>query len=316
MQSDRAYQIWARPWRAGAARSVDIRSSPVLTPLPAITTAWAGSKPSVSVVILTLDEEINIADAIASCAWSDDVHVLDSGSTDRTAEIARSLGARVHVNPFKSFGAQRNWAIDHIPLKHDWTFHLDADERFTPPLVEEMSHVLGANPSEAGYNVANQTIFMSGWIKHASGYPAYQMRLFHKARMRFKDHGHGQREETTGQVGTLNEPYLHYNFSKGLDDWFARHNRYSTAEAKQIVGQGGAAPLSDVFSGDAVRRRRALKSLGYRLPMRPYLRWLHTVIAKGAFLDGSPGLRYAAMLAIYERMIDFKIKMLRAGGTL
>lgn len=267
-------------------------------------------------VILTLDEEINIAGAIASCAWCDDVHVLDSGSKDRTADIARSMGATVHVNPFRSFGAQRNWAIDHIPLKHDWTFHLDADEQFTPPLVEEMAAVLAGNPSEAGFNVANQMIFMGGWMRHASGYPAYQMRLFHKARMRFKDHGHGQREDTQGAVGTLREPYLHYNFSKGLDDWFARHNRYSSAEARQIHGQSESMRLLDLLSGDPVRRRRALKALGYALPLRPHLRWLHTVLIKRAFLDGRPGLRYATMLSIYERMIDFKLKVLREQGTL
>src|SRR5690349_22231261 len=93
--------------------------------------------PPVSVVVLTVNEEVNIADCLRSCAWSDDVHVVDSGSTDRTCGIAREMGATVHVHPFESFGLQRNWAIDHIRHKHDWVFHLDADERFTPELVAE-----------------------------------------------------------------------------------------------------------------------------------------------------------------------------------
>src|SRR5438045_4083417 len=92
--------------------------------------ASEGAAP-VSVVTLTLDEERNIADCLRSCAWCDDVHVLDSGSSDRTCAIADAMGATVHRNPFRSFGHQRNWAIDNIATKHNWQFHLDADERFT-----------------------------------------------------------------------------------------------------------------------------------------------------------------------------------------
>src|ERR1051325_440238 len=94
----------------------------------------AGRRPPVSVVVLTFNEEDNIRDCLLSCAWCDDVHVLDSGSKDRTCDIAREMGAAVHFNKFKSFGDQRNWAIDNIPCKHQWHFHLDADERFPEPL--------------------------------------------------------------------------------------------------------------------------------------------------------------------------------------
>src|SRR5687767_15041601 len=98
--------------------------------------------PPVSVIILTLNEEANIRDCLASCAWCDDVSVLDSGSTDRTRDVAKELGAAVYSNRFESFGRQRNWAIDNIPAKHDWIFHLDADERFTPRLEDEIQRVL------------------------------------------------------------------------------------------------------------------------------------------------------------------------------
>lgn len=277
-------------------------------PLNAISSSFTGPRPPVSIVILTLDEAINIRDCLASCCWSDDVHVLDSGSKDNTADLARAGGASVHINPFKSFGAQRNWAIDNIPLKHDWTFHLDADERFTPELVAEIDGLIRANPAEAGFYVANQMIFMGSWIKRASGYPAYQMRLFHKGRMRFSDHGHGQREDTAGHVGTLRNPYVHHNFSKGLDDWFARHNRYSTREADQILADAGhAVGFGGLLSSDRMVRRRTLKRLVSRMPFRAQLRWLHTVVVKGAWLDGRAGLRYASMLAVYEKMIALKL---------
>lgn len=271
---------------------------------------YEGLRPPVSVVILTLNEESNIRGAIESCAWADDVNVLDSGSTDRTVGIAREAGANVFVNPFKSFGAQRNWAIDNIPLKHDWVFHLDADERFTPELVREMAELIERSPTEAGFFVANQMILDGAWIRRASGYPAYQMRLFHKSRMRFNDHGHGQREETSGRVGTLSQPYIHYNFSKGLDEWRARHDRYSTLEANEILAahaSGRGVSWSGLFSGDPIARRRALKGLAARMPLRPQLRWLHTVFLKRALLDGRAGLKYAGLLYWYEREIARKV---------
>jgi glycosyltransferase involved in cell wall biosynthesis len=286
-------------------------------PLAEITRSYQGPRPPVSVVILTLDEEINIDAAIASCSWCDDIHVLDSVSTDRTAELARAAGASVHVNRFESFGRQRNWAIDHIPLRHDWVFHLDADERFTPELVREIDEVLRTSPNHAGYYVANQMILNATWIKRSSGYPAYQVRLFHKSRMRFSDHGHGQREETSGTLGTLRSPYVHHNFSKGLDDWKRRHEKYSEQEARQIIAaeQRGENPsLAALFSSDAVARRRALKAIAARLPMRASIRWLHTVLLKGAILDGAAGLRYANLLYWYERRIAQKARAMRANS--
>jgi glycosyltransferase involved in cell wall biosynthesis len=282
-------------------------------PLPQIRPPYDGPRPPVSVVILTLNEALNLPDCLASCAWADDVHVLDSGSTDRTPDLARAAGVGLHINPFTSFGAQRNWAIDHIHLRHDWVFHLDADERFTRPLVEEIAAKIATNPEQAGFYIANQMIFMGAWIKHASGYPTYQMRLFHKARMRFADHGHGQREATSGTLGTLRQPYVHHNFSKGLDDWLDRHNRYSRREADLILAhEGERAGLGGLFSSDGIVRRRTLKQLASSLPCRAQLRWLHTVALKGAWLDGRAGMRYASLLALYERMIALKVAERRA----
>ncbi|MDB5294901.1 MAG: glycosyltransferase, partial [Phycisphaerales bacterium] len=127
----------------------------------------AAARPPVSVVVLTYNEEANIAACLRSCGWSDDVHVLDSGSTDRTADLARAAGAVVHTNPFRSFGQQRNWAIDHIDHRHDWVFHLDADERFTPELVAEMAAVIATAPPVAGFYVPHKLIFMGRWLRRA-----------------------------------------------------------------------------------------------------------------------------------------------------
>lgn len=270
----------------------------------------------VSVVVLTYNEEGNIADCLRSCAWCDDVHVLDSGSTDRTCDIARAMGATVHVNPFRSFGDQRNWAIDHIAHRYEWVFHLDADERFTPGLVSEMRRILDAMPADAGFYVPSKMMFQGRWLRHAAQYPVYQVRLFHRGRLRFTDWGHGQREATGGTLGRLAEPYLHHSFSKGLDDWFDRHNRYSTLEARELFERerGAASDSQEKPSlfGNAVQRRRFLKTRVYpKLPARWLVRFLYTYVLKRGFLDGRPGLRYCQLISAYELMIGLKLDDLR-----
>jgi len=269
----------------------------------------------VSVVILTLDEEQNIGSCLESCAWSDDVHVIDSGSTDQTVEIAKAHGAVVHTHAFVSFGDQRNWAIDNISPKHEWIFHLDADERFTPDLVEEIAIVIARAPKQAGFHIPSKLMFMGRWLKRAGGYPTYQMRLFHKERMRFRDYGHGQREATNGDVGVFRQPYVHYPFSKGLDEWFEKHNRYSALEARELLAsRREPLGLSAIVSRDPVVRRRAWKVLGYRIPLRPAARWFVSFFVQGGVFEGKPAWTYASLLATYERMISYKVRMIRVQG--
>jgi len=266
----------------------------------------------VSILILTLNEEANIRSCLESCAWCDDVAVLDSGSTDKTIPIAREMGAKVYEHPFISFGAQRNWAIDNIPMKHDWVFHLDADEQFTPELVDEIEKLIATSPAESGFYVPSKLMFMGRWLKRSGGYPVYQMRLFHKRRMRFCDYGHGQREQTTGTIGRLGNPYLHYNFSKGIDDWIEKHNRYSSTEARQIIASR-MEPLRirELLSTNVVERRRTMKRLWYRLPFRAQLRFMVTFCIKLGVLEGRAGRTFASLLALYERMTDLKVQLER-----
>lgn len=288
-----------------------VEASPVPTPSPAVATGQGGS--GLSVVILTLDEEINIKTCIDSLEGVGDIHVLDSGSTDRTCAIAEELGAKVSVNPFSSFGKQRNWAIDNMPLANQWVLHLDADERMTPELLEEIRAVLAKDPSEAGFFVPSKLMFMDRWLKHAGGYPTYQVRLFHAGRLRFTDYGHGQREQTDGEVGTLEQPYLHDAFSKGLDDWLAKHNRYSRQEAEQaIVEKAAGIRLRDLFSADSVLRRRTMKRIAYRLPARSSLRWWYIYLGQLGFLEGREARTYATLITTYERMTGIKIKWLES----
>lgn len=274
------------------------------------------ARPPVSVVILTLNEEGNIAECIKSCtAWCDDVHVLDSGSTDRTCQIAQAMGIPIYQHPFASFGTQRNWAIDHIPCKHPWHFHLDADERFTPELVAELARRLGPDgrgSPNAAYLVPNKTIFLGKWIKHAGSYPSYQVRLFRPDLCRFIDFGHGQREMTQGKVSPLDEPYIHLSFSKGLVEWFTKHNRYSTRESNEgvTVRTETRFPVRSLLSRDRLTRRRAFKNFSFFLRGRAVWRFLYSYLLRWGWLDGPAGFHYCAMISMYEYWIEVKIREL------
>lgn len=265
---------------------------------------------SFSIVILTHDEEANLPRCLDAIQWCDDVVVVDSYSSDRTVAIAKERGARVVQNPFKDFGQQRTFAMEHVEYKHEWVFHLDADEVFTPELRVEVDQAIQIDRYEA-YWVPSKLMFLNQWLKYAGMYPVYQVRLGRKGLLRYERFGHTQRSTIgEGRTGRLTEAYLHYNFSKGLADWFGKHNRYSTAEAEEqlLAGEVPGLDVAGIFAvSDPVRRRQALKKLSKRLPFRPLLRFLYVYVLCRGFLDGRAGWAYSWMLAYYEFMISVKI---------
>jgi glycosyltransferase involved in cell wall biosynthesis len=265
---------------------------------------------SFSVIILTLNEVDNIADCIDSvAAWADDIVVLDSGSTDTTCEVARSKGARVFHRDFDDFGSQRNYALDELELRHDWIFHLDADERFNEALRQECERVITLDEKSA-YFVPNRIMFLGKWIPRCTQYPYPQVRLIKRGEVRFAKAGHGQKEDAAQRgVGHIHVAYDHYNFSKGIEDWIAKHNRYSSEEAR-IASEIEQRPLSECFSGEAMTRKRALKSWFVRLPCRPWIKFVYLYILKRGFLDGYPGLIYCRLQMLYESMITIKMSEL------
>jgi glycosyltransferase involved in cell wall biosynthesis len=262
----------------------------------------------VSVLILTLNEEQNLLRCLEAVGWSDDVLVLDSFSADRTAQVAGDHGIRLLQSRFDSFAEQRNFGLEQGGLKHEWVLHLDADEVVPPELKEEIESVIQAGEFDA-FRVASKLVFEERWLRFAGMYPSYQVRLGKRDKLRFKMVGHGQREATAPNVvGTLKNPLLHYSFSKGLDDWFVRHNRYSTAEAQEAV-QSPVSSMDGVrklFSLNPTERRRALKQVANYMPCRPQLRFLYMYFLRLGFLDGPTGYRYCRLLAIYEEMILLK----------
>jgi len=273
----------------------------------------------VSVVILTHNEEKNLIPCLESCRWCDDVHVLDSGSTDRTQEIAREWGAQVHVNLFATFAVQRNWVIDNIPCKYPWHFHLDADERFTPAIVAEMLRELGPKakgPSYSAFFVPSKLFFRGKWLKYSGDYPTYQVRLFRAGKCRFIDFGNSQREECNGEIGWLVNPYLHYAFSKGISEWFMKHNDYSSSDALDAVdARRVGLSFAGIASSNSVTRQRVLKNLTFLCNSRALFRFIYMYLMRFGWLDAVPGAQYCMMMALYEYFVELKIREREQGWS-
>lgn len=269
-----------------------------------------------SIYILTYNEEIDIAECIESALLSDDVIVVDSLSSDRTVEIARRYPVRVEQHAFESHGKQRTWMLRSIPAKYDWVYILEADERMTPELFAEC--VAATKQSQfVGYYVAERVMFMDRWIRHSTQYPRYQLRLFQKDRVWFDDYGHTEREVCDGETSFLRETYPHYTCGKGLSRWIEKHNRYSTDEARETLRQldYGSVNWQDLFWGNSeVKRRRALKDLSLRIPLRPLVRFVYMYLFLGGFLDGRAGFAWCTLQAFYEYLILLKVDELRRQG--
>lgn len=264
-----------------------------------------------SVLILTYNEADNIRRCLDSLAECDDVVVLDSYSTDGTVEYVASRPVRLFQRTFDTFAAQRNWAIDNVSFKNPWVLHLDADECMTPALHREIGDVASRDEKSA-YLLANKLMFMGRWIRHASMYPYYQARLLRQGESRFEQRGHGQTlGETTRGVGTLRDPYVHHNFSKGISDWITRHNRYSSDEAGRVLSHkkslGGA--LRSAFAGGTRQdRQQGRKQLADFLPARPLVRFVYLYFWKLGLLDGAAGFHYCCLMAIYDYFIRLKCR--------
>ena len=267
----------------------------------------------ISVLVLTKNEEQDLPGCLASVAWSDDVHVLDSKSTDRTVAIAREHGAQVTERAFDNWAAHQNWALANVPFRHPWVFYIDADERATPELREAMRAAVGAPGEAVAFQVERRDFLMGTWLQHVQ-VSAFYMRLFRPEKMHYERLVNPV-SIPSGPVGRLSGYLDHFPFSKGIAHWIERHNSYSTFEALQIITDGGGTDASvraAFFEKDFHRRRYHQKALFYRMPGRPFAKFLLLYLVKGGFLDGRAGLTYSVLQSIYEYFIVLKTRELQA----
>lgn len=268
---------------------------------------------SVSVLILTLNEEINLPGCLESVSWSDDIVVFDSFSSDRTVEIAEGFGARVVQRKFDNYAAQRNAALNEVEYKNPWVLMVDADERWDKSLYNKMVSAIhiDVNNKNSIYHFQRKDIFMGKWLKHSPASSTWSGRLVKLGSVSV-EREINEEYHTAGQKAYLKGRFIHYPFNKGIDYWFERHNRYSTMEAQVFVKEvQGRLMFGNLFSKDPTVRRKFLKQLAFRLPCRPFIIFCYWYFFNMGFLDGIAGLTYCRLRTIYEYMIDLKVKELR-----
>jgi glycosyltransferase involved in cell wall biosynthesis len=271
----------------------------------------------ISVLILTKNEQQDLPGCLDSVAWSDDVHVYDSFSTDGTLEIARKAGAHVTQRVFDNWAAHQNWGLKNIAFKYPWVFYIDADERMTPELVASVRQAVEQTVNQVAFRTQRRDFFCGTWLRHVQTSPFY-LRLFRPEKMRY-ERLVNPISIPDGPVGSLDGYLDHFPFSKGVSHWLDRHNFYSTLEARQIVEKESAHDFPSLkqalLAKDFHERRYHQKELFYRMPARPLIKFLLLYVAKRGFLDGQAGFTYAVLQSFYEYMIVLKTRELKAADA-
>lgn len=267
-------------------------------------------------MIFTLNESIHLPSCLASLAWCDDVIVVDSFSTDDTEAISRNSGARFVQHAFEGFGAQRNWAIDNCAPKYNWILILDADERVPAEMAVELRRIASsAAPDVGAYRMRRRFYMWGRWLRSSALYPSWVVRFVHKDRVRYINRGHSETQVVTGETLDLQTDLIDENL-KGIDEWFARQNRYSRKEADYELSEGDAAtPVTKLFSSDPLQRRSAVKTLSRSLPFRGAAYFLYAFVWRRGFLDGWDGLMFCRMRALYQVEVELKKYDCRRQGS-
>jgi glycosyltransferase involved in cell wall biosynthesis len=265
----------------------------------------------ISVIILTFNSESTIAQTLASARKvSDDIHVVDSLSKDRTLEIAREFGCNIVQHPFEHYGAQRNWAIQNLPLRYEWQLHLDADEFLTPELIGEIIRLKQHFPADVnGYFIPRLTRFLGRDLRHGGHYPIWHMRLFRTGKGRCENRRYDQHFMLEGRGERIHAPMVDDN-RMSLREWTERHNRWADAEVQEILSPTTEGILQPSLSGSPMQQKRALRGLYARGPLlvRAFLFFAYRYFLRLGFLDGEPGLIYNVLQTFWYRfLIDAKL---------
>jgi glycosyltransferase involved in cell wall biosynthesis len=229
---------------------------------------------NLSVIIITKNEEANIRACIESVAWADEIIVVDSGSSDATVEICRELGAQVYVHDWPGFGMQKNRALGYATK--DWVFSIDADERVTHELREEIQSAMQRGQAE-GYEIPRLSSFCGRYMHHSGWYPDYVLRLFRRGSGKFSDDLVHERVIVNGAIAKLQQLLLHESF-RDLEQLLAKINHYSTASAQMLHRKNRTASLK--------------KAVGHAL-----WAFFRSYFLRAGFLDGREGFMLAVSTA-------------------
>ncbi|OGP73235.1 MAG: glycosyl transferase [Deltaproteobacteria bacterium RBG_13_58_19] len=247
-----------------------------------------------SVIVIALDQEENIGPCLESVSFADEIVLVDSGSQDRTLELARAYTDRIFVTEWLGFGATKNFALDRAT--GDWVFSLDTDERVPPQLKEEILSVVRANGPLAGYRVPRKNYFGGRWIKRLGWYPDYTLRLFRRGAGRFREREVHEEVEVAGPVGFLKTSLDHYSYND-LGEYAARQDRYARLAAREMAIQG---------------RRLRPGELGWR----PFFTFLNLYFLKQGFREGSLGFALAWQGSRYNYLKYHYLRELNRGNDI
>lgn len=269
------------------------------------------TRPRIEVLIPTFNEAEHIVEAVANARQLGPVFVLDSLSSDGTQELARQAGATVVEHAFEGYARQKNWAMDHLPFQGQWLFILDADERITPALRDEVLAVAAndAEPQAAadGYFVNRLMIFMGREIRHGGLYPSWNLRFFRRGKARYEDRSVHEHMICDGATAYLRHLMLHIR-RESITQYIAKHIRYADLESdewiKRRLGQSQGAHPYQLFSSMLGHRQWLRRTVWPRLPWRPLWRFLYMYVVRLGFLDGRAGWSMAMLMASYEYMIS------------
>jgi glycosyltransferase involved in cell wall biosynthesis len=262
-----------------------------------------------SVLILTFNSAASLQATLASVRnLTDDVHVVDSGSTDSTVQIATETGAKVVYHPFENYGSQRNWAIDNISVKYGWHLHLDADERLSPELRAEIMALPEESPV-SGYFIPRLLQFLGRTLKHGGMSPTWHMRLFKSGKGRCETREYDQHFFCEGDTAQLKNVMID-DIRMSLSEWTSRHNRWADAEVREILNGRSEGRVHGKLNGNVVERKRFLRNRYARMPLfiRSFGLFFYRYFVRFGFLDGREGLIFWVLQTFWFRfLIDAKL---------
>jgi glycosyltransferase involved in cell wall biosynthesis len=226
-----------------------------------------------SVLVITKNEEGNLAECLATCAFADEIVVVDSGSEDATMEIARRSGARTLTHPFESYARQKNWGLQQVT--HDWVLVVDADERVSPPLADEIRVLLRRGPPQEGYWIKRRSTFLGREIQGAGWQRDRVLRFFDRRRGRYAERLVHEEVSLAAPAGLLRNVLIHHP-CRDLSTWITKVNRYSTEGALEAFSRGEKATF-------------------FSLLIHPPARFVKQYVLQAGFRDGLEGFLLCAI---------------------
>jgi glycosyltransferase involved in cell wall biosynthesis len=263
---------------------------------------------TLAAIVLTKNEERDLPACLESLeGLATEVYVVDSGSTDRTEAVAEEYGARVISHPFTNQAAQFNWALENIPLAGDWILRIDADERISDGLREDLRAALREAPEDVtGLEIARRVRFLGRELRYGDTYPIWLLRIWRRGEGRCEDKWMDEHIVLRqGQVRRVQGDLIH-DIPKDLTEWTAKHNGYASRECQEVTNQRAAAALE----GQAGTKRWLKQNVYLRSPLfyRAFFYWFYRYFLKLGFLDGKQGLVYHILQGFWYRfLVDAKL---------